>query len=253
MGKPAVAEAEVELSVAEQRELQSLARASKPGQAMACRARLVLAAATGLENKPICVEVGADANTVGKWRRRFASHRLEGLLDGPRPGTPRKIGDDEVAGTIRKTLETTPPGATHGSLRSMAKAVGYAPATRHRIRHGHPLPLSETSIERIQKVPRPDRGQRSRRHRCASRDGQLDDPQDQGNPGLVRKVAALAGAHHADRRFLDQSGRAVLYPHHRQADPARRASRNNPAFLRQNLTDQKGFGITTPDTDPFIF
>lgn len=100
---------------------------------MARRARIVLAAAAGLENKIICAEVGADANTVSKWRRRFATERLDGLLDEPRPGTPRKIGDEAIAETIRLTLETTPAGATHWSLRSMAKAVGYAPSTIHRI------------------------------------------------------------------------------------------------------------------------
>jgi transposase len=130
MGKAAVV---VDLDAAERRELQSLARAQKTGQAMARRARIVLAAAAGMENQAICVEVGADANTVGKWRRRFAADRLDGLLDEPRPGTPRKIGDDEIADTIRRTLETTPDGATHWSLRSMAKAVGYAPSTIHRI------------------------------------------------------------------------------------------------------------------------
>jgi transposase len=130
MGKPAVT---IALSEAERRELESLARAHKTGQAMARRARIVLAAAAGLENKAICAEVGADANTVSKWRRRFAAHRLDGLLDEPRPGTPRTIGDDAIADTIRLTLETTPPGATHWSLRSMARVVGYAPSTIHRI------------------------------------------------------------------------------------------------------------------------
>lgn len=93
----------------------------------------MLAAAAGLENKAICAEVGADANTVGKWRRCFAVHRLDGMLDEPRLGTPRRIGDDEIADTIRRTLETTPSGAMHWSLRSMARAVGYAPSTIHRI------------------------------------------------------------------------------------------------------------------------
>ena len=123
----------IELSVVERRELESLARAHKTGQAMARRARIVLGAAAGLENKSICAEVGADANTVSKWRRRFAAQRLDGLLDEPRPGTPRKIGDDAIAETIRLTLETTPAGATHWSLRTMARAVGYAPSTIHRI------------------------------------------------------------------------------------------------------------------------
>jgi transposase len=130
MGKAAVA---IDLTAPERRELESLARAHRTGQAMARRARIVLAAAARLENKAICAEVGADANTVSKWRRRFATHRLDGLLDEPRPGTPRRIGDDEIAETIRLTLETTPSDATHWSLRSMATAVGYAPSTIHRI------------------------------------------------------------------------------------------------------------------------
>jgi hypothetical protein len=58
---------------------------------------------------------------------------LDGLLDEPRPGAPRRIGDDEVAETIRLTLDTTPRDATHWSLRSMARAVGFAPSTIHRI------------------------------------------------------------------------------------------------------------------------
>jgi transposase len=130
MGKPAVA---IELNEAERRELEALTRAQKTGQALARRARIVLAAAAGLENKAICAEVGAEANTVGKWRRRFAEHRLDGLYDEPRPGTPRKIGDDAVAETIRLTLETTPRDATHWSLRSMARTTGYAPSTIHRM------------------------------------------------------------------------------------------------------------------------
>jgi transposase len=123
----------IELSAAERRELVLLGRAQKTGQAMARRARIVLAAAAGLGNEAICVEVGADANTVSKWRRRFAGRRLAGLFDEPRPGTPRKTGDEAIALTIRLTLETTPPGATHWSLRWGAGAACYAPSTIYRI------------------------------------------------------------------------------------------------------------------------
>jgi transposase len=130
MGKTAVA---IALSEAERVELLSLARAQKTGQALARRARIVLAAADGLENKAICDEVDASENTVGKWRRRFSVHHLDGLYDEPRPGAPRQIGDEEIAETIRMTLEARPADATHWSLRSMAKAVGHAPSTVHRI------------------------------------------------------------------------------------------------------------------------
>ena len=73
----------------------------------------------------------AAPNTVGKWRRRFAELRMDGLVDEPRPGAPRQIGDDDVTEVIRQTLETPPPGATHWSLRAMAKAAGFAPSTIH--------------------------------------------------------------------------------------------------------------------------
>jgi hypothetical protein len=64
VGKPAV---EIELSAGERRELESLGRAHKTGQAMARRARIVLAAAAGLANKAICTEVGADAYSEAAW------------------------------------------------------------------------------------------------------------------------------------------------------------------------------------------
>lgn len=130
MGRRAVA---IELTVEEREQLESFARQRRTAQGLARRARIVLAAAEGLENKAIGERLGAELNTVGKWRRRFADRRMEGLYDEPRPGAPRQIGDDEIAETIRLTLETTPPGATHWSLRSMAEAVGHAPSTIHRI------------------------------------------------------------------------------------------------------------------------
>jgi transposase len=100
---------------------------------LARRAQIVLLAAEGAENKDIARRLNVSPNTVGKWRRRFSERRIDGLYDEPRPGAPREIGDDEIAETIRLTLETTPKNATHWSLRLMAKAVGHAPSTIHRI------------------------------------------------------------------------------------------------------------------------
>ena len=130
MGRAAVA---ITFSASERRELDGLARRRKTAQGLARRARIVLAAADGLENKAIVDRVGADANTVGKWRRRFAEHRLDGLYDEPRSGAPRTIDDQRIAEIIGLTLEETPPDGTHWSLRSMARASGYAPSTIHRI------------------------------------------------------------------------------------------------------------------------
>ncbi len=123
----------IELSREERRELLRLARGQKTWQALANRARIVPAATDGLENHAVCEEVEASNDTVGKWRRRLATHRPEGLCDEPRPGAPRQIGDDRIAETIRMALEATPSDATHSSLRSMGKPVGHALPTIHRI------------------------------------------------------------------------------------------------------------------------
>jgi transposase len=123
----------IALGAEERRELERLVRGRLTAQALAMRARIVLAAAEGDTNVRIAERLGVFKSTVGRWRERFALHRLDGLYDEPRPGAPRKIGDEAIAETIRLTLETLPEGATHWSLRSMARATGYAPSTIHEI------------------------------------------------------------------------------------------------------------------------
>jgi transposase len=125
--------ATIVLDDAERSELVGLTRKHGAPQALAERARIVLAAASGLNNKEIATKVGACSATVGTWRNRFLERRMDGLYDEPRPGAPRQIGDDEIAMLIRKTLETRPDGSTHWSLRTMGREVGHAPSTVHRI------------------------------------------------------------------------------------------------------------------------
>jgi transposase len=72
-----------------------------------------LACATDKTNGDIALGAGVTRQTVGRWRTRFARKRLNGLLDEPRPGAPRTIGDADVERVVRLTLETTPRDATH--------------------------------------------------------------------------------------------------------------------------------------------
>jgi transposase len=120
-GRPTV---ELKLSDDERTVLERYVRRGTTAQRLAMRARIVLLCADGLENKKVARRLRTSANTVGKWRMRFVEARLDGLLDEPRPGAPRKITDDAVEAIIVKTLESTPRGATHWSTRQMAKAVG---------------------------------------------------------------------------------------------------------------------------------
>ena len=113
------------LSDEERLSLERLAKRRKSAQAMALRARIVLACAeAGVTNLAVAAELGVSPATVGKWRARFLGKRLNGLFDEDRPGAPRTITDDKVEALIVKTLEEKPVDATHWSTRSMAKATG---------------------------------------------------------------------------------------------------------------------------------
>jgi transposase len=123
----------LELSESERAELTSLAGRRSTAQALALRARIVLGCAEGAENKEVAARLQIDQSTVGKWRRRFVEHRINGLRDEPRPGTPRTIEDERIEAVIVRTLESTPPDATHWSSRGMARASGLSTSTVQRI------------------------------------------------------------------------------------------------------------------------
>jgi len=124
---------QIELNDAERNELEARIRRRKVARADAMRAEIVLLAASGMTNLGIAEKLRITRVTVTTWRTRFAAKRLDGLLDEPRPGAPRKIGDEKIADVVTTTLETMPVAATHWSTRSMAKASGLSVSTVHRI------------------------------------------------------------------------------------------------------------------------
>ena len=129
-GRPTVA---VVLTADERMHLESLARRSRTAPQVARRARIVLACAAGQNNKTVARRLRLSPEPVGKWRTRFVRDRLDGLVDEPRPGAPRIVTDAQVEQVVIATLETTPPGATHWSTRSLARATGMSRMTISRI------------------------------------------------------------------------------------------------------------------------
>ena len=112
----------------ERQALDSIAHRSRTAPPVARRARIVLACASGLDNTTVAQKLRMSKPTIGRWRQRFVDQRLDGLLDEPRPGTPRKIGDAQVEEVVTRTLESTPRGATHWSTRTLAKVTGVSPS-----------------------------------------------------------------------------------------------------------------------------
>src|SRR5262249_40096577 len=113
--------------------LEQWARRPKTAQRLALRSRVVLACASGSTNTQVAEQLGVTLPTVGKWRSRFVEDRLDGLIDEPRPGTPRSVTDAQVEQIITTTLESKPVAATHWSTRSLAKATGLSFSTIGRI------------------------------------------------------------------------------------------------------------------------
>ncbi len=149
-GRPKVG---MSLTAEERETLERWARRPTTAQALAQRARIVLACATGKDNHVVAREAGVTRQTVGRWRARFIAKRVDGLLDEPRPGAPRRITDAHVERVIRWTLETAPRDATHWSTRAMAKRCGLSQSAVSRIWRAFALQPHRVETFKLSKDP----------------------------------------------------------------------------------------------------
>ncbi|MBZ5666470.1 MAG: IS630 family transposase [Acidobacteriia bacterium] len=133
--------------------LDRWARRRMTAQALALRARLILACATGQSNTAVATRFGVTKQMVGKWRERFVRQRLDGLLDEPRPGAPRTVRDADVERVVTLTLEAMPRHATHWSTRTLAARCGLSRATVHRIWRAFALQPHRTETFKLSTDP----------------------------------------------------------------------------------------------------
>jgi transposase len=130
-GRP---KAVLEVSDDERSQLVRWSRRRRTAQGLALRSRIVLECAEGRSNREVAERLSVSRSTVGKWRQRFVVDRLDGLVDEPRLGRPREVGDERVEEVITATLETAPPdGGTHWSTRQMAAKTGLSQSTISRV------------------------------------------------------------------------------------------------------------------------
>jgi transposase len=144
---------ELVVTAAERATLEQWARRPKTAQALAQRARIVLACSTGASNTAVAARMRLATMTVGKWRARFVKRRLDGLLDEPRPGAPRRVSDADIERVLTRTLETLPRDATHWSTRSMAAKMKLSQSTISRIWRAFALQPHRTETFKLSKDP----------------------------------------------------------------------------------------------------
>lgn len=115
----------ITLTDEERATLMKWARGRSTPARLVQRARIILAASDGRENKDIAAQLGCTRRTAGTWRNRFATDRLAGIEhDAPRSGRRPAQRPRFEAEIIRKTTQETPPNATQWSTRTLAKALG---------------------------------------------------------------------------------------------------------------------------------
>src|SRR6266567_2293888 len=114
--------------------LEKLARSHTAKHRDVQRARALLLAADGVANTRIGADLGVSPTTVSNWRERFASDGLKGIgVVRHGRGRTASISPEKVQAIVHATLHEKPPGETHWSCRTMAKAQGVSPATVQRI------------------------------------------------------------------------------------------------------------------------
>ncbi len=119
--------ATIVLSDEEEAELTRLVRSKMTSVRLAQRARIVLLAAQGVQNKDIADQLRIGRVQVGRWRDRYAEKRFEGIEhDLPRGAPPQKV---DVSKLVELTTQSTPAAATHWSTRKMGAVLGVSAST----------------------------------------------------------------------------------------------------------------------------
>ena len=118
---------EIVLTEDERRELVRLVRSKLSSVRAVQRARIVLLAADGKQNRDIAVTLGIGRVQVARWRERYRQQRLAGIeRDLPRGAPPATV---DVAQLVELTTQSTPEAATHWSTRTMAAKLGVSAAS----------------------------------------------------------------------------------------------------------------------------
>ena len=141
------------LTEEQRQQLEQWTRRRTTARALAQRASIVLLSVEELSDVEIARRLRTTRVTVGRWRRRFATHGVDGLLDEQRPGAPRRISDADVERIITLTLETKPEDATHWSTRGMAEHAGMSQTAISRIWRAFALQPHRSETFKLSKDP----------------------------------------------------------------------------------------------------
>jgi len=146
--------AAVALSPEQRQALERMGRARSLPARVVERARVVLLAADGLENKQIARRMRMTPEKAARWRKRFLEGGIAALeKDAPRPGRTPTITDRRGKRGGEMTLHQKPAHATHWSTRTMARVAGISEASVRRIWRAHGLKPHQVRTFKLSRDP----------------------------------------------------------------------------------------------------
>src|SRR5262244_3220949 len=124
----------IELVESEVNTLTGWSRGRRTPTRLTKRAKIVLMAAAGEQDKTIAELLGIDRRQVSRWRRRFIQKRLAGIeKDLPRGGRKPKKRERMTPLIIKTTTQSKPANSTHWSIRTLADTLGIDKSMVHRV------------------------------------------------------------------------------------------------------------------------
>lgn len=143
------------LTATDSQELKRWVSAHHTPQQVAQRCRIILAAATGGQDKDIAAAMQINYKTVALWRQRFLSEGPDCLWEvAAGRGRKPQLSSKKIEEVVNATLQTKPAGATHWSCRTMADKQGVSKSTINRVWQSHGLQPHRTKQFKLSRDPR---------------------------------------------------------------------------------------------------
>jgi transposase len=124
----------IELTAEQRTELDEMAISRSLPAGDVLRARMMLMLADGRSYTEIQARLQTTAPTISRWRKRFLSEGVSGLIERQHPGQkPTVLTPKLQARVLEATRRKPKDGSTHWSVRKLARELSLSKDTVHRI------------------------------------------------------------------------------------------------------------------------
>jgi transposase len=138
----------------ERESLQTVMRSTRSPAGWARRAQVLLLLAEGFSVRKVEARTGMSLRRVVYWKKRWQQQGLDGLLDAPRPGRPKKLTAEKEAAILAATQSPPARPISHWSSRRLAPRLGVSHVTVMRV--WHKAGLQPHRLQRYMASPDPD-------------------------------------------------------------------------------------------------